>query len=394
MRKDHEASIEKWKDSKTQLEDLILSVRRQSSGKDAEIERMHLATSKEREQYKQEINELKTENAEKTNSFAEAMNKIQTMLSEVKRDWIENQGKFREMQNQFQLMQRFVDQLKEKVKTNVISKMQPDLLKAFDILFGKLQEQKDSNDVLHDDIATLQVSLEEERSRSLLCEEELSKLEHQLSSSSLEKNGEIDRARDEIEVLRNHLKEAAEERDEMQSRHSRLQSSFDAVNKQNKELQMSNQKLHAAVRDHAVSKSEALSTHNIDYEKLEQLKASLAQSEREKNAANKAVDKFKMEVKSLRDASNPLLTENTLLKTQLKKKDEDINSKVEQSATAINKLQQTAGQYAKQLKSTQDILKSVQAQRVTLEEQNFNLLKELERVYSDKDKDAERSSSE
>ena len=101
-----------------------------------------------------------------------------------------------------------------------------------------------------------------------------------------------------------------------------------------------------------------------------------------------------MEVKSLRDASNPLLTENTLLKTQLKKKDEDINSKVEQSATAINKLQQTAGQYAKQLKSTQDILKSVQAQRVTLEEQNFNLLKELERVYSDKDKDAERSSSE
>ena len=65
MRKDHEASIEKWKDSKTQLEDLILSVRRQSSGKDAEIERMHLATSKEREQYKQEINELKTENAEK-----------------------------------------------------------------------------------------------------------------------------------------------------------------------------------------------------------------------------------------------------------------------------------------------------------------------------------------
>ena len=89
MRKDHEASIEKWKDSKTQLEDLILSVRRQSSGKDAEIERMHLATSKEREQYKQEINELKTENAEKTNSFAEAMNKIQTMSTfRQERKWV------------------------------------------------------------------------------------------------------------------------------------------------------------------------------------------------------------------------------------------------------------------------------------------------------------------
>ena len=153
---------------------------------------------------------------------------------------------------------------------------------------------------------------------------------------------------------------------------------------------MRNQQFHAAVRAHAASKSEALVTHNIDYEKLEQSKAALAQSEREKNAANKAVDKFKMEVKSLSDASNPLLTENTLLKTQLKKKDEDINSKVEQSATAINKLQQTAGQYAKQLKSTQDILKSVQAQRGTQEEQNYTLLKEMKKEYRDKDKDTER----
>ena len=385
MRKDHEASIETWKESKTQLEDLILSVRRQSAGKDSEIERMHLAASKEREQYKKKISELNTENAEKTKGFAEAMNTIQRMLTEIKRDWIENQGQFRDIENQVQLMQRFVRQLKEKLKTHSIMKMQPELEKSFDILFGKLQEQKDANEVLHDDIATMQISLEEERARSLLCEEELSKLEHQLSTSSLEKNTELDRAREDIELMKNQLKDAIEERSEIQSRHARIQSSFETASKQNKDLQLTNQKLQAAIRDNASSRSEALAINSTDYEKMEQLRTSLAECERDKNAANIAIEKLKTEIKSLREASNPLHSENSSLKSQLKKKDEEITSKMEQSSTAIGKLQQTAAQYAKQLKATQDILKSVQAQRLTLEEQNSNLLKQLERVYDDKE---------
>ena len=387
MRKDHEASIEEWKECKTQLEDLILSVRRQSSGKDAEIERMHVAASKEREEHRKEINKYKTENAEKTKGFAEAMNTIQSMLTEIKKDWTENQEQFREIENQIQLMRRFVSQLKEKVWTNPIRKMQPELEKTFDILFGKLQDTRDANEVLRDDIATLQVSLEEERARSLLCEEELSKLEHQLSSSTLEKNNELDRVKEDLEAMRNELKDAADERAEMQSRYARIQASFDATSKQNKELLLTNQKLQTAMRDSASSRSEAIAMNNIDSEKVEKMKASLAECQREKKAATQVTENLKAEIISLREASTPLQKENASLKSQLKKKDEDFASKMEQSSTAMIKLQQTATQYARQLKSTQDILKNVQTQRISLEDQNSNLLKELEKVYADKEKE-------
>ena len=173
----------------------------------------------------------------------------------------------------------------------------------------------------------------------------------------------------------------------MQSRHARIQASFDATSKQNKDLQLTNQKLQTTIRDNASSRSEALAMNSTEYEKMEKLRTSLAECERDKNAANAAIEKLKTEIKSLREASNPLKSENSFLKSQLKKKDEEVTSKIENSSTTISKLKQTAAQYAKQLKSTQDILQSVQAQRLALEEQNSNLLKELEKVYDDKEAD-------
>lgn len=309
------------------------------------------------------------------------------MIGTLKREMLDGKSEFNDICNQTQLLKKFCVQLQDKISHSPLNKLQPELEKVFDTLFDKINGLRESNEGINNDIATLQVTVEEERSRSLMCEEEISKLEHQISTSSVERNNETFKFKQELQEMASRVEDAMEMKNDANDRYERLQANFENTTKQNKTLQLANQKLHTNIRDQASSRSEAVSSTGEQYEKIEQLKSLQQESEREKTELLKSMNVLKEEIISLKNSLNPVQQENDLLKGELKKKDEEMEAKINLQSQSITKLQNTAQQYQLQLKTAQDILQVVQESNRELQETNTDLKNEIVQLNGDVDED-------
>ena len=381
MRKDHEEAVEKWKQSKGDLEDLVISVRRQSSAKDAEIEKLHMELTKQRETSRVTIKELKEDLEERSSNFVEVLGHTQTMISALKRQVLDNRSEYGELSNQTQLLHKFCSQLHERNSKSPLRRIEPELEKVFETLFEKLSVLRQSNEGVHDDMAVMQVSLEEERNRSLLCEEEISRLEHHISTLEQEKINEVGKYKQQLDEMRSKVEDAFAERDDVIGRHKRVQATLDAATQQNKSLQTANNKLHDTIRSHVSSKSQTLSSSSEQYEKIEQLKTLNSELERGKDEMEKSMNSLTNELKTLKASIEPLQAENRSLSAEIQKKNEEMQAKIDSQSKSMAKVQATVQQYKQQLQSTQEVMSVVQAQNSELHAQNIDLHTEIERLH-------------
>jgi hypothetical protein len=119
--------------------------------------------AKEKELYTKSTKYLRAELNNRSNSFIETLSAMQTMIKSISKEVSDWKVKHRELSNQAQLLQNFCMQLKEKLSTSPISKMQPELCKVFEILFAKISVLREKNDEVQDEVAVLHVGVEEEK---------------------------------------------------------------------------------------------------------------------------------------------------------------------------------------------------------------------------------------
>mmetsp|Transcript_8766 Transcript_8766/g.13100 ORF Transcript_8766/g.13100 Transcript_8766/m.13100 type:complete len:805 (+) Transcript_8766:94-2508(+) len=372
---DHQAALEAWEAQQEDLEAQIADLERRLELSGEEVENVHSILVADREKAQQIVRALRAEMIQRGERYVAMLGTLQTAIKRLKEDSIGSREHVREVVAQFAVLGAFCEQLWEKTHPP-LEAWKVELGAAFKKLVSKFRGLRETIEDTKDDVRRAQLAKEEERSKTLMLEESVSRLEHELSAYDTRVKDAESRGNDKLAQQKMKIDNLMKERADMESRLQRLQQSLDAATSQARTLQLSNHSIQTTLGDstakHSAEKQEVQG-------KLNQMAAQLKRATQERDQQTKVAEELQQKLDEMQAGINSAtgLAEQT--KADVEKQRAENEAISARHATAMAAVQATTAQYQEQLKQTQELLKVVQAQRSELQAQNTMMRAELDR---------------
>ena len=374
---DHQSSLEGWEAQQEDLENTIAQLEKKLELSGEEIEHVHSTMIDERERAQKHLGAVKAEMGKRGERYVAMLETLQMAIKRLKEDSLASREQVREVVAQFAVLGSFCEQLWEKTHPP-LENWKTELSVVFSKVIAKVKNGQETIEDYKDDVRRAQLAKEEERSKSLMLEENVSRLEHEIASKD---NGVKDadaRAKEKLDAQKAKIEGLMNDRSDLEMRLQRLQQSLDAATSQARTLQYSNHNIQTTLGDSSAKQSALKQeAHGKLNEVTSQLKRVTQERDNEQNLRN--------ELQKTLDAMRANIEEANVIKEQSKaemaKQKADMEAALNRHNAAMNSAGTTAGQYQNQLKQTQELLKVVQAQRAELQNQCKTLRSELDTAY-------------
>ena len=191
MKIDHQSLVDQYEsqqqNSASNMQNLKLMLDDALADKDKATE--SLLAEKERMQNKI----LQAENKVNDNSghFVEMIQGMQNMFNTVNKEIISERNKSRELSNQINFLRKKLA-LMEENDVGIMRTLKEEFIEVYRTLDNKKEQSKEEYENLQDDMRRLELSKEEQISKTLILEEQLSRVEHE-NSSTLKKLGQVEK---------------------------------------------------------------------------------------------------------------------------------------------------------------------------------------------------------
>jgi chromosome segregation ATPase len=303
---------------------------------------------------------------------------LQTAIHRLKDDSLKNREYVREVMAQFAVLKAFCEQIWDKTHPP-LEAWKGELSSAFVKLFAKYRSLKDNIEDTKDDVRRAQLSKEEERSKTLMLEETVSRLEHELSSYEMKIKEAEHKGREKVGQQKLKIDSLMKERSDMELRIQRLQQSLDAATSQARTLQLSNHNIQTTLGDSTVRNS---AVKQEIQGKLNQLSTQLKRAIQERDTQVQVSEELQKRLDALQNQVSVANRVSDDAKSDINRQKSETDALAANYAQSLAAVQTTTAQYQDQLKHTQELLKVMQTQRNELQEQNRKLRHELETLYS------------
>lgn len=349
----HQQALEDWQAQHEELERVISDLERRNALSEDEIDNMHALLVAEREQSAETLQAVKNQLHQRGERYVGMLSTLQAALERVRAEASTNRDKVREVVAQFTVLRAFVDQLWGNLHPP-LEAWKGELQLVHKGLTNKCKEAAEALEDSRDDVRRAMLAKEEERSKTLMLDEQVSRLEHEMAGYDKKIADADNKAQQRVAVMKVKVDAMSAEKEDMEGRIQRLQQSLDATSAQARALQSSNQSIQnnlgASTAKQTAAKSEIQG-------KISQLSAQLkrANQERETSAkiAEDAQEKF-VNLKRDSDATRQALEIARADIARLMREQEMVSSKQNE---ALSKVEMTTGKYEEQLKQTQQLLK-------------------------------------
>lgn len=285
--------------------------------------------------------------------YVAMLSTMQTAIQRLKDDSLKNREFVREVMAQFAVLKAFCEQIWDKTHPPLES-WKGELSSAFVKLFSKYQALKDNIEDTKDDVRRAQLSKEEERSKTLMLEETVSRLEHEISSYEMKIKEAEYKGQEKVAQQKQKIDNLMKERSDMELRIQRLQQSLDAATSQARTLQLSNHNIQTTLGDSTVRNS---AVKQEIQGKLNQLSTQLKRAIQERDSQMQISEELQKRLDALQaqiNLANKVSEDAKLDVNRHKTETEALAANYAQSLAAV---QTTTAQYQDQLKHTQELLK-------------------------------------
>ena len=300
----HQQALEDWQQQHEELEGVISDLERRNALAEDEIDNMHSLLVAEREQHAETIQTLKQELYARGERYVAMLGTLQTALSRIKLDASTNREKVRETVAQFTVVRAFADQIWGNIHPP-LEGWKAELSLVHKGLIVKCKVARDNVENHKDDIRRLALAKEEERSKTLMLEEAVSRLEHEISSYDQKIIDADTKANQKVVLMRDKVDQMTSEKQEMEGRIQRLQQSLDAQVAQSRQLQSSNQSIQnnlgASTAKQTAAKSEIQG-------KISQLSSQLKRANQERDANERLAGETQAKYIALQDEFDAMKT--------------------------------------------------------------------------------------
>ena len=374
---DHQSSLEGWEAQQEDLENTIAELEKKLELSGEEIEHVHGTMLEEREKAQKQLGAVKTEMGKRGERYVAMLETLQMAIKRLKEDSLTSREQVREVVAQFAVLGSFCEQLWEKTHPP-LDNWKGELSVVFTKMFNKIKNGQETIEDYRDDVRRAQLSKEEERSKSLMLEENVSRLEHEITSKENNVKDAETRAKDKLDSQKAKIEGLMNDRSDLELRLQRLQQSLDAATSQARNLQYSNHNIQTTLGDTSAKQS---ALKQEAHGKLNEVSSQLKRVTQERDTELSQ----KNELQKTLDAMRASIEEAKVVKEQstseMAKQKADMEAAMNRHNAAMNSAGATTGQYQNQLKQTQELLKVVQAQRTELQTQNALLRGELDTSY-------------
>ena len=394
----HQQALEEWQAQHEELERVISDLERKNALSEDEIDNMHALLIAEREQSADTLQGLRNQMHQRGERYVGMLSTLQAALSRVKGEAATNRDRVREVVAQFAVLRAFVEQLWGNLHPPLES-WKSELQQVHKALTNKCKEAAESLEDSRDDVRRALLAKEEERSKTLMLEENVSRLEHELTGYDNKVADAENKAQQKVLTMKAKVDQIVSEKEEMEARILRLQQSLDATSAQARQLQSSNQaiqnNLGASTAKQTAAKSEIQG-------KISQLSAQLKRANQEREQSAKVADDAQDKYYSLKQEADSTKSALEVARADIARLMREQEISVSKQSEALSKVEVTTGKYEEQLKQTQQLLKVVsmysflshpykllnlqvvQSQKSELQSQNRGLREELDAVIEAK----------
>jgi chromosome segregation ATPase len=350
---DHQTAAAGWDGQRVEYEHQINSLQKSLELSEDEIENIHATLLVEREDHSKKIQDVKSEMISRGERYVAMLDTLQLAIKRLKENSIATREYIREVVAQFTVLKAFCDQLQEKSHPP-LELWKVELSAAFKNVTNKFKALKEHIEDTKDDVRRAQLAKEEERSKTLMLEESVSRLEHELSSCDTKVRDVEGSYQDKIQHQKYRIDELMKEKAEFEARIQRVQQALDAATSQAKSLQQSNHSIQTSMGDSSAKHSAVQQeVQNKINQLTAQLKRAVSDRDQQSSLCEDLRVKLANSMKEISDAKKAV--ENATLELQ-KQKDESAlaNNK---AAETINAVGGTTAQYQEQLRQTQELLR-------------------------------------
>lgn len=349
----HQQALEDWQAQHEELERVISDLERKNALSEDEIDNMHALLIAEREQSGETLQVLKHQMHQRGERYVGMLSTLQAALERVKAEAATNRDKVREVVAQFAVLRAFVDQLWGNLHPP-LEAWKAELQSVHKGLIAKCKDATEAVEDCKDDVRRALLAKEEERSKTLMLEETISRLEYEMGGYDQKIVDGENKANQKVSMMKAKVDQMEKEREEMLDRIQKLQHSLDATSAQARALQSSNQSIQnnlgASTAKQTAAKSEIQG-------KISQLTAQLKRANQERETSAKVAEDATEKYAQLKRESDSTRVALEMAKADIAKLTRELDMTSSKQNAALSTVEQTTGKYEEQLKQTQQLLK-------------------------------------
>lgn len=368
-----------WESQKDNLMQCIMQQKAALDAAESNHQEERMRNNEERERNSQLLRTLKQENNQRGDKYVLTLTAIQAHVKKLRDDFIVERNKVREIVGFVALIKAKVGQLNRSLGGPLMT-IGPELGLVFEKMFLKSDTLKESLENAKDEVRRAQMMKEEERSKTLMLEEQNSRLELELASRERQAQDAERRSKERAESQQARIEELIREKNIMEAKGNLIQQTLQETSAHARNLQMTNQNIQAAMGDinsrHTESRQE-------NTEKFSQLASQLKRTIAERDEKAKAVEEMGSQLLRMRRETEVARLQAAQAKQEMEVLQKEVESTRDKHHLTMSAVGGATQKYSQQLKQSQDILMVVQAQRSELEAQNQQLRYHVEQMQSE-----------
>lgn len=349
----HRSDQQGWEQQRDELQANCVNYQRQCYSAADQLKKANEAREAEREALQAALKAGKEEQVLRGDQFVQAMSVVQVAVRKYRDEALVARERARENANTVAQLQKVVCVLKERFNGSW-GMYQPEVEIVVRALFGKMTEARKQVEESRDGMRRLQVAVEDEKARAIALEDMLNKSEYDRSAMGSRSADAARMAEERLSQSRARIEALGLEKDEVEVRLKRQQASLESVMAQSRAIQVANQNMQSALN--ASSTKFAAMKQDCD-SRITQLAAENRSLQEDKQVQAAQGEQARAQVKRLTDELARLKAQLELAQAEIVRigKANEAGQLKRSNAAEATTLQ--LGQYQKQLKQTQDILK-------------------------------------
>jgi len=349
----HRADQQGWEQQRDNLQANCVNYQRQCYSAADMLKKATEAHDSECESLQSALKAGKDEQVLRGDQFVQAMSVVQLAVRRYRDESLVAREKARENANLVAQLQKVVCVLKDRFNGSW-GMYQPEVEGAMKTLFNKTTDARKQLDEARDTSRKLQVAVEDEKANAIALEDMLNKSEYDRSAMGSRNADAARMAEERLAQSRARIDALGLEKEEVEVRLKRQQASLESVMAQSRAIQVANQNMQSALN--ASSTKFAAMKQDCD-SRITQLTAEGRALQQARDSQAVQAEQAKLQVKRLTDELVREKAQLELAQTDVARVEKANEASQLKRSNAAEATTQQLGQYQKQLKQTQEILK-------------------------------------
>jgi chromosome segregation ATPase len=352
LQTDNQANVHAWEAQKSSLLQSIAQLQDKCDRSEDKVAESNKTMLLDKEQATQIIKGLKQEMAKRGEKFVETLTGVQATVKKMRDDAVNERNKVREIVGFVALLKGKVDVL-DNVTSPPILSIRPELESVFRKLWDKTDAVKEQLEDAKDDLRRAQLSREEERSRSLMQEEQISRLELELAGKDRGLVENEQRLQERIIAQKSKIDKLSADNAALEAKIQQLHQSLQETSALAKNLQMTNQQMHSAMGE---TNSRHTENRQDVESKMGQLTTQLRRTIQEKDDLARIVEEQRSNTNRLQRESEAAKAAALQAQGQLDDLQKQTEASLGKQKLTMSAVGGATQRYQQQLKQNQDIL--------------------------------------